>query len=97
MKGRAIISMIDEAFLQMTDSAYAVFEGNAYFKVNGGGYHSYLSSSGGNEYNLFQHAEFNAGSVFVLDGGGSGDAKYGVIGIMNNQMMFSNAGRSYWI
>ncbi len=93
MKGRAIISMIDEAFLQMTDSAYAVFEGNAYFKVNGGGYHSYASSSGGEEKNLFQHAEFNAGSVFVLDGGGSADAKYGVIGIMNNQMMFSNAGR----
>ena len=93
MKGRAIISMVDEAFLQMTDSAYAVFEGNAYFKVNGGGYRSYATSSGGDEKTLFQHAEFNAGSVFILDGGGSADAKYGVIGIMNNQMMFSNAGR----
>lgn len=86
MKGRAIISMIDEAFLQMTDSAYAVFEGNAYLKVNGG---CARYSINDDQTTMFQHAEFNAGSVFYLDGG---DGKYGVIGIMENQMAFSNEG-----
>lgn len=95
MKGRSIISVRDEALLKMTESACLTLEGNAYFKVNGGGYTGHSEEL--KENNTFQHAEFDAGTVFVLDGdgpsyGSSGDGKYTVMAITNSQMAFSNGG-----
>lgn len=97
LKGRSIISLRDEAILKMTESSCLTLEGNAYFKVNGGGY------TGGDtdKYalkgnNIYQHAEFNAGTVFILDGNGyddnSGDSSFGVMAVIGRQIMFSNEG-----
>lgn len=96
MKGRATISIQDESVIRMTESSCLQMEGNAYFKVNGGGYTGHDNYSL-KENTVFQHAEFNAGSIFLLDGdgpgyGSTGDELYTVMAITNQQMAFSNGG-----
>ena len=93
MKGRAILSLRDESIFKMTESSFLTLEGNAYFKVNGGCYTGHSETL--KETDVFQHAEFDAGTVFVLDGGNSVDPStnkktYSVLGILDKQMIFSN-------